>query len=67
MTHWLEIYSDKSIDLWRDRIINARFGLGLNYEESKKLLTKKHGITGDEYEGICELMDEIDMNIKLEE
>ena len=45
MTHWLEIYSDKNIDLWRDRIINARFGLGLNYEESKELLTKKHGIT----------------------
>ena len=61
MTHWLAIYSDKNVETWKERLFHARFVLGLNYDESKKFLTKKYGVTDDEYEGICELVDvEID-------
>jgi hypothetical protein len=54
---WLHIYSDKNIETWKERLFHARYVLGLNYEESKKFLTKKYEVTGDEYEGICELVD----------
>ena len=60
--NWLQIYSDKTVETWEDRIIHARFALNLNSDECKKLLTKKHGITEDEYDGICDLIDEKEMN-----
>ena len=55
---WLYIYSDKNIETWKERLFHARFVLGLNNEESKKFLTEKYEVTSDEYEGICELVDE---------
>lgn len=55
---WLQIYSDKNIEVWEKRLFHARFVLGLNYDESKAYLTKKYDITEDQYDGICELVDQ---------
>tara|TARA_A100001391_G_scaffold187446_2_gene157290 strand:- start:48 stop:257 length:210 start_codon:yes stop_codon:yes gene_type:complete len=60
--NWLQIYSDKTVEIWEDRIIHARFSLNLNHDERKKFLIKKHGITEDEYNGICDLIDEKEIN-----
>ena len=67
MAHFLSIYSDENVDIWIHRLFDARYNLGFNREESKQFLMKRHKLTEDEYEGICELADEKNMNIKLEE
>jgi hypothetical protein len=59
---WLRIYSDKNIEVWEERLFHAKYTLGLTHEDSKKFLTVKYGITEDEYDGICDLVDEKEMN-----
>ena len=57
MAHFLEIYSDKSIEKWAERLFDARFNQGMNYDQTTKFLTKKYNITEDQLNGIRELVD----------
>ena len=57
MTHFLEIYSDKSIEKWTERLFDARFNQGMDYDQATEFLTKKYNITKDQLDGIRELVD----------
>lgn len=52
----MNIY-ETPIPVWSDRLVHARYSLGLNYEEIKKLFVKEYDIDPDDYEIICEMVD----------
>jgi len=55
--HWAESRFTRPASEWNERLINARFNLGLNYEETKEYFLKEYGIIENDYEIIREMCD----------
>tara|TARA_R100000995_G_scaffold78958_1_gene49833 strand:- start:87 stop:284 length:198 start_codon:yes stop_codon:yes gene_type:complete len=55
------------IDRWVKALFNLRYNYGMDHESMKNHFIAEYQFTGDQYNELCELVDEKLMNIRLEE